>query len=68
MSITGKEVEAGIQIMNLVFKTKRLGPNVHDVMNHASVVAGLLTNTNKDQQALSNAIVTRMVTIRAEVK
>lgn len=68
MSITGKQVSAGVEIMKIVLATKPRGRSqVSDILDNAYSVASVLTNDAGDMEILHKAIVERMITIKAEV-
>lgn len=68
MSITGKQVSAGVEIMRIILSTKPKGRSeVSDIIENAPMVASIFCEEEKDIDALGKAIVERMVTIKVEV-
>jgi hypothetical protein len=70
MAITGKQVSAGVEIMRILLANQPRGRSlISDIIDNAPAVAALLSDSDsdKDIDAISKAIVERMVTIKAEV-
>lgn len=71
MAITGKQVTIGVQIAKLAMEAKGIkSPTVNDIIDHAKIIGTLLAKDNltKDRETITQAIITQMITIKAEAQ
>lgn len=65
MPITGKQLEAGVEITRIIFKANNNKlPRVHEVIDQATRTACAIVKDEKDQVTLADAIVQQMLTIK----